>query len=210
MPLSLYVCKTLVYLRLHRVLLCGFDSVSLPHLKTLHLSQNVYASETSLESLISSCRVLEEMSIVRSVDDHVKVLTVCSQTLTDIAIGFNRGENGMWFYFHREISGLFVVAPRLKYLSFNDEVSKCDIVSKLGSSVKANILGGVFYISYFSDEIGFSEQQMARKFFTGISNVSDMLIYANLESRTIATASQLVEFRSRSLFSRRGYLARAS
>ncbi|KAG7556113.1 F-box-like domain superfamily [Arabidopsis suecica] len=91
MPLSFYICKTLITLRLHRVYLDGFESVSLPRLKTMHLELNVYDNDAGLESFISSCPVLEDLSIVRSVDynDNVNVLRVHSQTLTSLSVEFD-------------------------------------------------------------------------------------------------------------------------
>ncbi|KAF2563934.1 hypothetical protein F2Q70_00014634 [Brassica cretica] len=75
-PQSLYVCDTLVSLRLHRVSLGELESVSLPCLKTMRLEHNVYASDASLELLISSPPALEDLSVVRMVPDNVKVLRV--------------------------------------------------------------------------------------------------------------------------------------
>ncbi|CAF1889646.1 unnamed protein product [Brassica napus] len=70
MPVSLYVCETLLYLRLNRVFVGSLDSVSLPYLKTMRLDENMYDSDTGIESLISSCPVLEDLSIVRRLDDN--------------------------------------------------------------------------------------------------------------------------------------------
>ncbi|KAG2311160.1 hypothetical protein Bca52824_022717 [Brassica carinata] len=176
-PLSLYFCESLLYLRLHRVSLGGSESVSLPRLKTMCLEQNVYADEAFLQSFISSCPVLEDLNIVRRDDDNVKVLRVHSQTLTSLTLGFEPGDGHMLFhYFDREILGLFIDSPRLKYLNFSDDVSKCQIISSfISPSVKVN-LGGVRYMSYYSDGVGFSNQQVARSFFTCISRVKDLVI----------------------------------
>nr|VDD20346.1 unnamed protein product [Brassica oleracea] len=70
MPVSLYVCETLLYLRLNRVFVGSLDSVSLPYLKTMRLDENMYDSDTGIESLISSCPALEDLSIVRRLDDN--------------------------------------------------------------------------------------------------------------------------------------------
>ncbi|CAN6993520.1 unnamed protein product [Brassica oleracea var. botrytis] len=73
MPVSLYVCETLLYLRLNRVFVGSLDSVSLPYLKTrgtMRLEENMYDSDTGIESLISSCPALEDLSIVRRLDDN--------------------------------------------------------------------------------------------------------------------------------------------
>ncbi|KAJ0238777.1 FBD-associated F-box protein [Hirschfeldia incana] len=177
-PLSLYTCESLLYLRLHRVSLCGSESVSLPCLKTMSLEQNIYADEAFLKSFISSCAVLEDLSIVRRDDDNVKALRVHCQTLTSLTLGFQPGDGHMLFhYFGREILELYIDSPRLKYLNFNDDVSKCQILSNLiiSPSVKVN-LGGVRYMSYYPDGVSFSNQQVARSFFTCISRVKDLVI----------------------------------
>ncbi|CAL9231187.1 unnamed protein product [Arabidopsis halleri] len=147
MPLSLYTCKTLLHLRLYRVLLRNFDPRvdSLPRLKTLCLEENVYPNEVSLESFISSCPVLEDLTIVRA-DDNVRVL--------------------------RNNSGLVIDAPRLKYLTFNNEKSKSKTISNLGSLVKVTILGP-FNIS---SVVGCSKQQMAHNFLMGISRVRYLIV----------------------------------
>ncbi|KAL1206634.1 putative F-box/FBD/LRR-repeat protein [Cardamine amara subsp. amara] len=48
MPLSLYVCETLVSLKLHKLTLVNPEFVSLPCLKILHLKNIVYATERPL------------------------------------------------------------------------------------------------------------------------------------------------------------------
>ncbi|KAL1194165.1 FBD-associated F-box protein [Cardamine amara subsp. amara] len=102
MPVSLYICEKLVYLRLHRVSLGGsFESVSLPCVKTMCLKENVYAKVTDFESLISSCPVLEDLRIARRLDDNVLVLRVYSKTITSLRVGFVRGFHG-FFYFNRD------------------------------------------------------------------------------------------------------------
>ncbi|KAF2599726.1 hypothetical protein F2Q68_00007680 [Brassica cretica] len=176
-PLSLYFCESLLYLRLHRVLLVGSESVSLPRLKTMRLEQNVYPHEAFLQFFISSCPVLEDLSIVRKDGDNVKVLRVHSQTVTSLTLGFEPGDGHMLYhYFDREILGICIDSPRLKYLNFNDDVSKCHILSSfISPSVKVN-LGGVRYMSYYSGGVVFSNQQVASSFFSCISSVKDLVI----------------------------------
>ncbi|KAG7610048.1 F-box domain [Arabidopsis suecica] len=146
MPLSLYICKTLLHLRLYRVLLGNFDQSvdSLPSLRSMCLEENVYSNEASLESLISSCRVLEDLTIVK-IDDNVR----------------DRGN-----------SGLVIDAPILKYLTFNNDQSKSKTISNLGSLVKVTILGPI----KISSVVGCTEQQMAHKFLTGISRVRYLIV----------------------------------
>ncbi|KAL1214952.1 FBD-associated F-box protein [Cardamine amara subsp. amara] len=172
MPVSLYISQTLLYLRLHRVLLGSFESVSLPCLKTMHLETNIYANETSLELLISSCHVLEDLSIVRKVDDNVKVLRVHSQSINSLSVGYVFPESQDLSRFDRVNSGVLIDAPKLKYLKFIKEISASKIISNLCSLVKVGFVGP-FHIQrkYFN-----GNKQMASNFFTGIARVRDMSI----------------------------------
>ncbi|EOA19749.1 hypothetical protein CARUB_v10003892mg [Capsella rubella] len=171
-PLSLYICDTLVYLRIHGVSFGLFESISLPRLKTMCLEQNAYASEKVLESLISSCPVLEDLTIVRRTHDNVKVLRVHSQTLTCLSVGFDSGESdeAMHSYSKGE-TRLWIDAPRLKYLYLENEVSKSKVISNTGSLVKVSFVDSC---SYPSDEFAVSKQQIVRDFFTAISRVKDV------------------------------------
>ncbi|CAL9231197.1 unnamed protein product [Arabidopsis halleri] len=176
MPLSLYVCDTLVYLRLHRVLLGKFESVSLPCLKTMHLEENVYANDASLESFISSCPVLEDLSILRMVKDNIKVLRVRSQTLSSLHIDFYFGEgDDMVYDFDKKLSGVLIDAPRLEYLKFQDDISESKIITNSASLAKVNIVY-VFNENDCADVVDLPRRDMVRNFLTSISGVRDMKI----------------------------------
>jgi len=178
MPLSLYICETIINLRLHRVYLDSLESISLPRLKTVHLQLNVYANDAGLESFISSYPAHEDFSIVRSVDidDNVNVLRVHSQTLTSLSVEFDLGEWGLGLLcFGQRYLGLWIDDPRFKYLNFKHELSDSKTISNLNSLVKVNFVG--FYMSH---GVGLSKQQMARNVFTGISRVRDLIISADI------------------------------
>lgn len=171
MPLSIYTCcPKLLHLRLHRVFVGTLDSVSLPCLKTMRLENNTYASEASLELLISSCPVLEDFSFVRKLDCGIKALRVHSKTLTSLSI--RTGAMIDYDAFppllvlsndHHSSVRVLINAPRLKYLNLSDHISECKIISNLGSLTKVNLgsCGG----DYLPDH-----------FFTSISQVRDMKI----------------------------------
>lgn len=176
MPLSLYVCDTLVYLRLHRVWLGNFESVSLPCLKTMRLEDNVYENDAGLESLISSCPGLEDLSIRRMIKDNVKVLRVHSQTLTNLHVDFYFGEgDDMVDDFEKEGSGVLIDAPRLKYLKFQDDLSDSKILINSGSLAKVNVVY-VFNENDCADVVDLPKRNMVRNFLTSISGVTDMKI----------------------------------
>ncbi|XP_010456642.1 PREDICTED: putative FBD-associated F-box protein At5g22720 [Camelina sativa] len=116
---SLSLCEKLLYLRLHRVHLGRFVvAVSLPCLKTMRLEDCFCSSEASLESLISSCPVLEDLSILR-INYNTTVLRVHSQTLTSFTI--------------------YMV--ELKYLSFVGYAYAGKTIISSSSLTKVNILG---------------------------------------------------------------------
>ncbi|CAA7027702.1 unnamed protein product [Microthlaspi erraticum] len=161
MPLSLYVCETLLHLRLRRVSLRSLESVSLPRLKTMCLEHNVYANDACLQLLISSCPLLEDLSIVRGVDDYVKVLRVHSQSLASLSIKYTLFSSDI------ENSAVLIEAPRLKYLNFEDDMNSNKTISNSGSLTKVNLLGSFFMSGSLTK---------MRDFFTSISGVKDMNI----------------------------------
>lgn len=178
MPLSLYVCKSLLYLRLHRVLLGKFETVSLPRLKDMTLELNVYADEASLELLISSCPVLEDLNIVRRSRDNAKVLRVNSQTLTRLLIVVDERHDAVESRieeFDYENSGILIDAPGLKCLKFCNEVSESKTISNSGSLVRFSV-DNSFRLKNRADDADLRKRYMVGNFFTTISGVKDMRI----------------------------------
>ncbi|CAA7016098.1 unnamed protein product [Microthlaspi erraticum] len=171
MPLSLYICETLLYLRLHRVSIGSFECVSLPCVKTMRLENNVYVNDACLESLISSCPVLEDLSFLqsRSLDDNVKILRVHSQTLTSLSIEVDTCRVPGFDY---ENSGLIIDAPRLKHLDMKNHRYKNKTISNPGSLTSVNILGNFCWIDS-ADEVNL---RMLSNFFTSISGLRNMQI----------------------------------
>ncbi|KAJ4907987.1 FBD-associated F-box protein [Raphanus sativus] len=180
-PQSLYVCDTLVYLRLHRVSFGEFESFSLPCLKTMVLEHNVYANDTSLELFISHCSVLEDLSIVRMEPDNIKVLRVCSKTLTSLHIDYFFGEDDDFDDegFERDGSGVFINAPKLEFLKFEDDLSDSKIITNSGSLAKVDIVF-VFSENDTADLIDLPKRDMIRNFFTSISRVTDLKLSSHI------------------------------
>ncbi|CAH2077237.1 unnamed protein product, partial [Thlaspi arvense] len=77
LPKSLYTCETLEELTLsHKILVHLPSSCCLPSLLVLHLLHVVYKDEASLVSFLSSCPVLEVLSVTRNKDDNVTNFSV--------------------------------------------------------------------------------------------------------------------------------------
>ncbi|XP_023633935.1 putative F-box/FBD/LRR-repeat protein At4g00315 isoform X3 [Capsella rubella] len=71
MPSSLYICKSLVILKLKREVLIDVPRMAcLPSLKTLVLRRVTYSNANSLHKLLSSCPVLTDLVLERGGDDH--------------------------------------------------------------------------------------------------------------------------------------------
>ncbi|ANM71011.1 LOW protein: F-box/FBD/LRR-like protein [Arabidopsis thaliana] len=136
--LTLYLSETLVSLRLHFVTLHRYEFVSLPNLKVMHLEENIYYCLETLENFISSCPVLEDLTVVRIVDIITeKILRVRSRSLNSLKLVLD-SSNG-WFIDDIDEWKVIIDAPRLAYLSLKDDQSASFVISNLGSSAKADI-----------------------------------------------------------------------
>ena len=92
---------------------------SLPRLKTMHLEEVRFKNHATIEALIVSCPVLEDLSIVRSQDD-LKDIRVGSQTRNSLNLVCNDAITNHLDTDKREV---LIYCPRIK-LSPKDNKSE--------------------------------------------------------------------------------------
>lgn len=190
MPQHLYKSKTLVFLKLARVGLVNPGClVSLPCLKIMHL-ENIFCGNDgplAVENLISSCHVLKDLTVVRSIDRYnVEVLLflrVRSQSLKSLRFTFANDMGGTKF-------AVEIDAPRLEYMSFKDNQSDKIVVKNLSSLFMIDI--DTKFNVEFCGSPSLSKRDTIRDFLTSISSVRRMIISQHtLEVYTI-TKSTLI------------------
>lgn len=178
MPLSLYTCKTLVYLKLFQASFRDAElskltiagSVSLPCLKTMHLELICYPNEATFEGLVSSCPVLEELTVVGCETVGATVFRVSSRSLTKLRINLQ-------FRWYKVGSQVVIDAPLLGFLSIRDNLSESFIVKNIHPNAKLDI-----WLAFGLGEWEFEEAHvltktsMIREFLPGISGIKEMII----------------------------------
>ncbi|XP_024010612.1 putative FBD-associated F-box protein At5g53635 [Eutrema salsugineum] len=165
---SLYICETLASLTLDLVALPNAEFVSLPCLKTMHLTYIKFPNEATFERLVSSCPVLEELEIDGRVNSDAKVFRVLSTSLKSLTISLKKHVP-----MHVLGSGVVIDAPRLCFLSIKDNLSESFIIANMDSS--ASLYLSLSFALGFFNEVSFSSaRNRLRSFLLGISKVRDM------------------------------------
>lgn len=175
MPSSLYICETLVSLELSHVAFVNSNPefVSLPCLKTMTLKHNWYQNETTLERLVSSCPVLEELVIHGLVNTHVKVFRLISRSLKRLTMRI--------IFLQRDIgssSRVVIDAPRLCFLSIIDNLSDNLVINSMDSNAKVEISLS-FGLNLFGEANVSSRTSSIRGFLSGVSKIKDMTLRAD-------------------------------
>ncbi|KAG7556521.1 Leucine-rich repeat 2 [Arabidopsis suecica] len=172
LPLSLYVCDTLVSLKLFHLTLVNPEFVSLPCLKIMHLNYVWFPNDATFERLVASCPVLEDLKIDVLWNDG-RVYRVQSRSLKRLRL---LRSSSMVF---DSVPGVVIDAPLLCYLRISDHVSETYIVSNLKSNAKLDI-----HLDFGSEDCGetsvSSRRSHIRSFLPAISKVMDLTISENI------------------------------
>ncbi|CAL9243400.1 unnamed protein product [Arabidopsis halleri] len=166
MPVSLYVCGTLVSLNLACVALDDVEFVSFPRLKIMHLLCVLLSKDAAFERFISCCPVLEDLRISGCVSKP-QPFRVHSRSLKRLYIGEVDS-----------VPGVVIDAPQLCCLSIIDNKSKSFIINNLeyGGELEVYVTFGL----EVSDEASFlSGRGLIHSFLSGILKVGDLTIYAD-------------------------------
>ncbi|EOA35198.1 hypothetical protein CARUB_v10020348mg [Capsella rubella] len=135
MPLSLYSSSTLVDLNLYTVVFDdpGAESVSLPRVKIMQLEGVKFDGGDVFKNLISSCPVLEELTVVTHYQDDLELVCVQSQSLKTFTLMSERPKE------EERDPDVVIDAPRLEYMSISDFQPEGFIISNIGLSAEADV-----------------------------------------------------------------------
>ncbi|XP_023638893.1 putative F-box/FBD/LRR-repeat protein At5g22670 [Capsella rubella] len=147
LPISLFVCKTL----------------------TMHLEGVRFTNHAAIETLIASCPVLEDLSIVQN---DLKAIRVFSDTISSINL-----VRDVSFTNHQDVEKceVEIYSPRLKYLSLKDNKSSSFTIYNLCPSAKVDIAVD-FNVKGVLDPNDSGKRSFIRNFLNMISSVHDMII----------------------------------
>ncbi|XP_010429144.2 PREDICTED: putative FBD-associated F-box protein At5g53635 [Camelina sativa] len=182
-PLSLYMCDTLVSLKLDKVAWASAEFVSFPCLKTMHLRNNTFLNEAAFEALVSCCPVLEELEIT-GFEDFPNVHRVQSQSLKRLTI---RRLLTIEFDYVPE---LVIDAPLLCGLKIFYLAANIIITNTLESIAKLDI-NLSFGFEGSDEESVSSKRSNIRNFLSKISRVMDMTISSSHTFKVIHQYSKL-------------------
>ncbi|CAL9238082.1 unnamed protein product [Arabidopsis halleri] len=172
MPLSLYSCATLVNLILYCVVFDhpGSKSVSLPSVKKMYFEGVKFDGHSVLETLISSCPVLEELTVIPHPEDYLEVIRVRSQSLESFRLESKR--------FECDNPNVEIDAPSLEFMSICDNKPESLKIHRIGPFAEVTV--DVEFDVEYDDP---SEITKVHNFLVGLSSFHELTISARtLES----------------------------
>ncbi|XP_027163500.1 putative F-box/FBD/LRR-repeat protein At5g22670 isoform X1 [Coffea eugenioides] len=134
-PWSPFTNNSLEILKLSCNVLLNIPSfVSFPLLKVLHLHSVTYVGGASVEKLLSSCPVLEDLQISRREQDNVRNFVIAVPSLKRLTLDFSTPEMDLYDgddYEDGVEYKLIITAPNLEYLNLIDYMSDSIQVSSM-------------------------------------------------------------------------------
>ncbi|KAG7560893.1 FBD domain [Arabidopsis thaliana x Arabidopsis arenosa] len=133
LPSNLYTCKSLMVLKLDGGILLDVPRMAfLPSLKTLYLLTVRYFNEESLQRLLSSCPVLEDLLVDFSENDSMGKPTVVVPSLLSLSL---------YIPHSFDIDGIVIETPSLTYFKLMDHNNKSHycLVKNMPNLIEADI-----------------------------------------------------------------------
>ncbi|KAJ0253347.1 Factor of DNA methylation 4 [Hirschfeldia incana] len=182
MPMNLFTSNTLVYLKLWSSgLLDPGGNVSMPCLRFMHLEEVKW--RVHLEKVLSGCPVLEELSLVRDLEDdydirndEFRVMRVRSKSLKRFSVlpvrEFRDFRSSLEYT-------LEIDAPGLEHMSLGEDQFDSIVVKNLTSLLVVE-LDIKFFVRFgmLFDPWNVSKSNEIRDFLNGISSVRQLIISA--------------------------------
>ncbi|KAJ4889858.1 F-box/FBD/LRR-repeat protein [Raphanus sativus] len=176
-PMNLFTSRTLVYLKLSSSGLDDPGLVSMPRLKFMHLEEIKW--RVHLEKLLSGCPVLEELTLLRDMEDEFArgndefgVMRVRSRSLKRFRVLKHR-----WDCSPEVRCTLEIDAPGLEYMSLGEDQFDSIVVKNLSSLLKVELdIKFVVNFGEFFDPWDASKRSEIRDFLKGVSSVRHMII----------------------------------
>ncbi|KAF8104592.1 hypothetical protein N665_0171s0094 [Sinapis alba] len=181
MPMNLYTSKTLVYLKLSSSGLRDPGFVFMPCLRFMNLEEVKW--RVHLEKLLSGCPVLEELTLLRDLDDDYAV------TYDEFTVMRVRSQNLKRFHVlplrqvrdcrPRVKCTLEIDAPGIEYMSLGEDQFDSIVVKKLTSLLVVDLdIKFVVKFGVIFNPWNLANSNEIRDFLNGISSVRHMIISA--------------------------------
>ncbi|KAF8104559.1 hypothetical protein N665_0171s0063 [Sinapis alba] len=181
MPMNLYTSRTLVYLKLSSSGLSDPGFVFMPCLRFMHLEEVKW--RVHLDKVLSGCPVLEELTLLRDLDDdyavtydEFTVMRVRSQSLKRFHVLPLRQVRDCR---PRVKCTLEIDAPGLEYMSLGEDQFDSIVVKNLTSLLVVELdIKFVLGFGMQFDTWNLPKRTEISEFLNGISSVRDMIISA--------------------------------
>ncbi|KAK8490643.1 hypothetical protein V6N13_141666 [Hibiscus sabdariffa] len=182
-PMLLFTSKTLVTLKLEFPFLMTVPvHVNLPSLKTLELKLIKFEDDGSVKRLLSSCPVLEDLSISGCDMQNMKCLKISNPTLKSLTLVFNCNLLEFQLFFFK--LAIVIDLPSLVYLKYEGFRAKSYSVGNMPCLVRADI-------NFSGKEIIYHRHGLV-ELFEGLGNVKSLRLTINPKALPILSHKRFV------------------